>query len=87
MPQIGPLARSVDDVTLVLRLIAGPDGQDWEVPPVRLEPAQARPLNALRLAWTDDFGGVPVTGDTRTALAQLADELQRLGCRIEHRMP
>jgi amidase len=87
MPQIGPLARSVDDVTLVLRLIAGPDGQDWEVPPVPLAPAQARSLNALRLAWTDDFGGVPVTGDTRTALAKLADELQRLGCRIEHRMP
>jgi amidase len=83
MAQIGPLARSVDDLRLALRLIAGPDGRQWEVPPVPLEPAPDRTLQELRLAWTDDFGGVPVTGDTKTALARLAGELQRLGTTIE----
>jgi amidase len=38
---IGPLARSLDDIELALRLIAGPDGQDWQVPPSALEPARA----------------------------------------------
>jgi amidase len=41
----------------------------------------------MRLAWTDDFGGVPVTNDTRLALANLAEELRRLGCHIEQRAP
>jgi amidase len=84
MPQMGPLARSVEDVMLTLRLIAGPDGRQWEVPPVPLEPAPSRAVKELRLAWTDDFGGVLVSGDTKAALARLAGELQRLGTTIEH---
>lgn len=87
MVQIGPLARSVEDLALALRLIAGPDGQDWEVPPVPLEPAPERALREYRLAWTDDFGDVPVTTDTRAALTELAGELQGLGTRIERRLP
>jgi amidase len=87
MNTIGPLARSVEDLTLALRLIAGPDGCQWEVPPVPLDEAADRPLSITRLAWTDDFGGVPVTNDTRVALATLAEDLRRLGCHIERRAP
>jgi len=56
MQTIGPLARSVEDLALALRLMAGPDGWQWEVPPVPLLPAADRPLETLRLAWTDAFG-------------------------------
>jgi Asp-tRNA(Asn)/Glu-tRNA(Gln) amidotransferase A subunit family amidase len=84
MPRMGPMARSVEDLRLALRLIAGPDGQEWEVPPVPLEPVPDRPLRAYRLAWTDDFGGVPITADTQMVLARVAGELQRLGTPIEH---
>ena len=87
MNTIGPLARSVDDLTLALRLIAGPDGCQWEVPPVPLEAAPDQPLGSLHLAWTDDFGGVPVTHDTRVALTKLSSELTQLGCRVERRAP
>ena len=87
MNTIGPLARSVDDLTLALRLIAGPDGRQWEVPPVPLDTAPDRPLSMMRLAWTDDFGGVPVTDDTQVALTTLVEELRRLGCHIERRVP
>jgi amidase len=41
----------------------------------------------LRVAWTDDFGGVHVTGDTRAALERLAGELQQCGCTIERCLP
>jgi amidase len=87
MPQNGPLARSVADVTLALRLIAGPDGRDWEIPPVALEPATERPLAQVRLAWTDDFGGIPVTADTSAALTKLAGALDGLGTPIERCLP
>jgi len=83
MAQIGPLARSVDDLILALGLIAGPDGRQWEVPPAPLEPAQDRALNELRIAWTDNFGGVSVSGDTKAALAKFAGELQKLGSTVE----
>jgi amidase len=87
MQTIGPLARSVEDLELALRLMAGPDGCQWEVPPVPLIPAADRPLDTLRLAWTDDFGGLPVTHETRTALGQLAEELTRCGCHMAQRAP
>ena len=83
MPQLGPLGRSVDDLILALGLIAGPDGRQWEVPPVPLEPAQHRALNELRFAWTDNFGGVSVSSDTKAALARFAGELQKLGSTVE----
>jgi amidase len=87
MNTIGPLARSVEDLTLALRLIAGPDGYEWEVPPVPLDDPVARPLSTRRFAWTDDFGGVPVTNDTRASLRALVDELRRSGCQIEQQAP
>jgi amidase len=87
MNTIGPLARSVEDLTLALRLIAGPDGCQWEVPPVPLGEPTDRPLNMIRFAWTDDFGGVPVTKDTQAALATLVEELRRRGCQVQRQTP
>jgi amidase len=87
MPQIGPLARSVADLALALRLIAGPDGQEWEVPPVPLTPAPERPLRTLRLAWADDFGGVVPSADTRVALERLVGTLASLGATVERTLP
>ncbi len=87
MNTIGPLARSVEDLTLALRLIAGPDGCQWEAPPVPLDTVADRPLSMIRLAWTDDFGSVPVTNDTQVALATLAQELRGLGGQIERQTP
>ena len=87
MNTIGPLARSVEDLTLALQVIAGPDGREWEVPPVPLEEPPVKSLREMKLAWMDDFGGVPVSRDTHAALEQLAGELKRHGCRIERRAP
>lgn len=87
MVTIGPLARSVDDLELALRIIAGPDGHDLEIPPVPLEPGAEVRLENLRLVWTDDFSGLPVTRDTRAALERFAGQLQGVGCAIEQRAP
>ncbi|HUI06151.1 MAG TPA: amidase [Verrucomicrobiae bacterium] len=83
----GPLARCVQDLALALQVIAGPDPHHPEVPPVSLGSAAKKPWNKLRIAWTDDFGGVPVTGDTRAALAELATTLQARGATVAQRMP
>lgn len=41
----------------------------------------------MRLAWTDDFGGVPVTNDTRVALTTLAEEYGGSGVTLSGRHP
>lgn len=77
----------MEDLAVALRIIAGPDGQEWEVPPVSLGSAPAPALDTLRLAWSADFGGVQIAHETRTALAALGDRLTALGCRVEESLP
>ncbi len=84
---VGPLARSVEDLRLCLSLIEGADNREWEVPPAPKETVPQRPLQACRFAWTDDFGGVPITADTRAILENLAITLEQLGCRVERCNP
>lgn len=87
MNTLGPLARSVDDLALILKLIAGPDKAEPDVPPVPLAEATERALKSYRFAWSTDFEGIPVTRDTKNAIAKLAVDLVASGCRVEERMP
>ena len=87
MNVLGPLARSVEDLALILRLIAGPDDAEWDVPPVPIVDPPQRPLASMRFAWSTNFAGLPVTNDTKAAIARLANELAGIGCRVEQRMP
>jgi amidase len=83
----GPLARSVADLRLCLSLIEGPDGRQAAVPAVPAARMAEQMLRGYRIAWSDDFGGVPVTAETRAALEMLAGRLTQLGCRIERHNP
>jgi amidase len=87
MNTLGPLARSADDLALLVQVLSGPDEQEWDVPPVPLGALPERALESYRFAWTTDFGGLPVTRDTRHAIEGLAGALERLGCRVERTMP
>jgi amidase len=87
MNVLGPLARSVDDLALVTRIICGATDSEPDVPPMPWVEPPARPLKAHRLAWSTDFGGVPVTRETRDAIRRLADALANAGCAVEERNP
>ncbi|HEY5897319.1 MAG TPA: amidase family protein [Burkholderiales bacterium] len=87
MNVLGPLARSVDDLVQVMKIISGPDDAEWDLAPVPWIDPPERPLKAHRFAWSTDFAGVPVTQETKAAIARLAAELARLGCKVEERNP
>ncbi len=87
MNVLGPLARSVEDLGVITRVISGPDPSEPDVPPVPWLDPPAKPLKAQRIAWSADFAGVPVTRETKHALERLAAELERVGCVVEHGNP
>jgi amidase len=83
----GPLARCVQDLTLALQVMAGPDPWYPDVPPVALTPVSEPSWNGLRVAWIDDFGGIATTRETQAALAKLVAALQERGCTVVRRLP
>jgi amidase len=83
----GPLARSLDDVTLALQVIAGPDGKDSTVPPaVRGEACTVEPRR-MKLAWARTFPGAPVSEEIASSLEKLANRLVQAGIRVEEVQP
>jgi len=84
---IGPMARDVDDLELALRVIAGPDGRDHEVPPVALPGAEALPARALRIAFAPSFPGTPVAAEISAAIERFATALSGSVARVEPALP
>lgn len=81
----GVLARHVEDLQLGLEVLAGADGLDTEVPPVPVRAVEVgRPL---RVAWWDDFAGLPICSRTRRALAATVERLQAAGMVVERCRP
>lgn len=83
---LGVLAPSVADLQIALTVLAGPDGIDMEVPPVPVQVA-GPPPRPLRVAWWDDFAGLPLCRRTRAAMARAVDALRASGCVVERRCP
>ena len=79
---VGPLARTVDDLAMLLAVIAGPDTGDPNGHPVPYAPLDAPPCG-LRVGWFEDDGVVPVTGETRAAIRQAAEWLAAAGVDVE----
>jgi len=65
MNVLGPLTRSLEDLELVTKVISEP-----HVPWV-----SEKGPSSHRIAWSVDFGGVPVTRDTKDAITNLAARL------------
>jgi amidase len=86
----GPMARTVQDVALMLQAIAGPDPR---APIAIAEPGSlfARPLDrdftGVRIAWSRDLGGLPIDPRVTAALERQRYVFTDLGCVIEQAEP
>jgi amidase len=83
----GPLARSLDDVALALRVIAGPDGKDSTIPPVVRGDASIVEPRRLKVAWARTFPGAPVSREIAASLESLANRLADAGVYVEEVHP
>ncbi|TPL78568.1 amidase [Mesorhizobium sp. B2-3-13] len=83
MSCLGPLARSIDDLALIYRIIAGPDDRDTDLAPVPVEAMPKLDLQTLRIAFAPSFPGFPVAGGISAAVENVARRLQDAGAIIE----
>jgi len=89
-PVIGPIARTVEDAAFLLAAMAGPDRRA----PVSIsEPGSifAKPLKRsfkkVRIAWTKDFGGLPVEPEVTAVLEAQRSVFSSLGCVVDEACP
>ena len=83
--QVGPMARYVSDLRIALRVLAGPDGIDSGVVPVRAWTAPK--LEGLRVAWYADDGMSRPTAAVAATVKAAARALSAAGCYITEERP
>lgn len=87
MGTFGPLARSVADLELSLRLIAGPDGHEAEAAPVPIGPTPVFKPRDLRIAVLDSNVLMPASADTRAVVQTTAKLLAKAGMKVKAAQP
>jgi amidase len=78
----GPLARSIDDLALALEILSQPNSHDRKVAPLLPDDGQAIDISKLKIAWTDGFGGVPVSREIKDKLSVFAQRLSEAGATV-----
>ncbi|WP_414566473.1 MULTISPECIES: amidase [unclassified Anabaena] len=87
MLTVGGLARSIEDLSLCLQLIAGADPAQPEIPPVSLDRPTNQSLQTLRIAWAEEWSPYPVAAEIRLALQSTATKLTHAGIPLEKYVP
>jgi amidase len=82
----GPMARSVDDLALLLSVMAGPDPRDeLSLPEVgaTFRDVPVRDFAGARVAWSERLGRYPVEPSVTAVCNAARDVFTRLGCEVE----
>jgi Asp-tRNA(Asn)/Glu-tRNA(Gln) amidotransferase A subunit family amidase len=76
---VGPMARTVQDVTLLFLALSGHDALDPTSAPVGLRNESLEDLRRVPIGFFEDDGLLPVTPETRQAVRDAARALERQG--------
>ncbi|MGH9863554.1 MAG: amidase [Candidatus Acidiferrales bacterium] len=79
---VGPLARTVADLELLLEVMAGPDKGDTSSAPVPFSRASDDVCKRYNIGFFEDDARTPVTPETRAAVRAAAEALQRAGFQV-----
>jgi amidase len=85
--QLGPIARSVTDLELLLPIVAGPDDEDPHAVPALLRDPARVTVGGLRVVFFTDNRVKTPTAETMAAVTAAAKALEAAGARIEERFP
>jgi Asp-tRNA(Asn)/Glu-tRNA(Gln) amidotransferase A subunit family amidase len=80
---VGPMARTMADVTLLYRVVSGALDNDPVGAPVPYQPLSLEALKQTRIGYFEDDGMVPVTAETRQAVQDAVHSLRRHGLHVE----
>ncbi|MBK7379499.1 MAG: amidase [Ignavibacteriales bacterium] len=77
----GPLARNIDDLELAMQIIAQTTTTDQRLVPLN-QCTDTLNIKTLKIAWTDEFGGVPVDDEIKKAIKNYVEKLEKAGATV-----
>lgn len=84
---VGPMARTVTDLTTLFKVMAGPDDGDPCSAPVPTREVGEKKLGQISIGFFENDGRTPVTQETRTAVKRAAELLSEYGFQAEQFRP
>ena len=90
LSQLGPMARTIDDVALLFSVLAGPDERAirmLETSGTEFSAIKPSKLKGLRVAFTTDFGCLPVERTIKETLMRFAAMLEQERAIVESATP
>ncbi|MEZ5377059.1 MAG: amidase family protein [Acidimicrobiales bacterium] len=78
----GPMARTVDDLLLLLEVLAAPDPRDPLHRTVDCQSARQPVERPLRVAYSSSLGGLPVEADVSAVIATVPEWLTSMGWEV-----
>jgi Asp-tRNA(Asn)/Glu-tRNA(Gln) amidotransferase A subunit family amidase len=80
---VGPMARTVADVELMFRVVAGFDAGDAMAAPIPLREYSAPRMKTFTIGFFEEHPDAPVTPETRAAVRKAATALQDAGMSVK----
>ena len=82
----GPLARSMSDLELALEIVSQSTNEDRRLVPLTNN-KETIDIKELKIAWTDEFGGVPVDNEIKKSIANYIKKLEAAGATVMKVIP
>jgi Asp-tRNA(Asn)/Glu-tRNA(Gln) amidotransferase A subunit family amidase len=79
---IGPMARTMEDISLLFHALAGQDMTDPISAPIAARTMDASELKQIPIGYFEDDGLVPVTAETRLAVRAAVTSLEKQGFHV-----
>lgn len=84
---VGPMARTIEDVELMFRVVAGFDAGDPMASPIPLRELGNDDLKNISIGYFEEHPDAPVTPETRSAVRKAVSALSDAGLRVEPFLP
>lgn len=85
MSVAGPMARTVEDLSLAMSVMSGPDDRSpiaLDAPGSIFTAPLKRQFKACKVAYSEDLGGLPVEPEVRKVMQASRAVFERLGCEV-----
>jgi len=85
MSVAGPMARSVEDLALMMSVLSGPDDRSpiaLDTPGTIFTSPLQRNFKGCKVAYSEDLGGLPLEPEVRTVMRSAREVFEHLGCEV-----